>query len=468
MKAECVSSDVIRATFARALSDMYKREMPRYRVMGDVVAKINRDALSANVALEHELRENGEFDQLDAERHGAIRLGASRELADMRRLFAVMGMFPVGYYNLSPAGIPVHSTAFRPIDPSELRRSPFRVFTSLLRSELIDDAKLRREAIAILKRRDILTPRCRELLRQFESDGGFDEVRANELVAEAVETFRWRPEATVSAAVYEKLYAAHPLIADIACFKGPHINHLTLSTLDIDTAQRAMATHGMNPKAVIEGPSRRRCPILLRQTSFKAAPEPILFAGEQTARVFHTARFGEIEQRGVALTEKGRALYDRLLLGLSARAQPPETESDALRGELNRSFEKFPDDAATMHREGLAFYRIHPTEKGLAARGDHSLSCKIDVLLAAGIIRLEPIIYQDFLPASAAGIFRSNLADAGSGGIVGDDDRAGFEEALGAPLADFDALYREEQAASHVATLAALQINISETQKKSC
>ena len=56
---------------------------------------------------------------------------------------------------------------------------------------------------------------------------------------------------------------------------------------------------------------RAAVPILLRQTSFKALEEPVLFAGEHKGT--HTARFGEIEQRGVALTPKGRELYDRLL-----------------------------------------------------------------------------------------------------------------------------------------------------------
>ncbi len=34
----------------------------------------------------------------------------------------------------------------------------------------------------------------------------------------------------------------------------------------------------------------------------------MLFAGQKQGT--HTARFGEIEQRGVALTPKGRQLYD--------------------------------------------------------------------------------------------------------------------------------------------------------------
>jgi uncharacterized glyoxalase superfamily metalloenzyme YdcJ len=48
----------------------------------------------------------------------------------MRRLFAVMGMAPVGYYDLSVAGVPVHSTTFRPVTDAALAYNPFRVFTS--------------------------------------------------------------------------------------------------------------------------------------------------------------------------------------------------------------------------------------------------------------------------------------------------------------------------------------------------
>ncbi|PVM01489.1 hypothetical protein C4794_26615, partial [Salmonella enterica subsp. enterica serovar Anatum] len=42
--------------------------------------------------------------------------------------------------DLSQAGVPVHSTAFRPIDEASLSRNPFRMFTSLLRLELIENA----------------------------------------------------------------------------------------------------------------------------------------------------------------------------------------------------------------------------------------------------------------------------------------------------------------------------------------
>jgi hypothetical protein len=53
-----------------------------------------------------------------------------------------------------------------------------------------------------------------------------------------------------------------------------------------------MPKRGITPKAVIEGPPRRKCAILLRQTSFKALEEAVAFksaAGGTVASV-HTAR----------------------------------------------------------------------------------------------------------------------------------------------------------------------------------
>src|SRR5690606_6031800 len=149
------------------------------------------------------------------------------ELATLRRLFAVMGMQPVGYYDLTVASVPVHSTAFRPVSVSALANNPFRVFTSLLRLELIDDVALRKKAASILAQRTIFTPACLELIELFETRGGLTSQQAQEFVAQALYTFKWHHEATVDKDTYESLRKAHPLIADVVCFKGPHINHLT-------------------------------------------------------------------------------------------------------------------------------------------------------------------------------------------------------------------------------------------------
>ena len=95
---------------------------------------------------------------------------------------------------------------------------------------------------------------------------------------EALETFRWHRHATVDQRP-TALSNEHRLIADVVCFPGCHINHLTPRTLDIDRVQELMPKYGIEPKILIEGPPRREVPILLRQTSFKALEEPVLSPG---------------------------------------------------------------------------------------------------------------------------------------------------------------------------------------------
>ena len=386
-----VTPDDIRTRFSTALSAMYRAEVPLYGELLRIVAGINarsgdpeRDA--PRVALE---------------RHGAIRLGRPEELRLIRRLFAVMGMMPVGYYDLAPSGVPVHATAFRPITEASLAANPFRMFTSLLRLELIEDEALRREAARLLADRRIMTPRAIALVEIAEADG-LDSARADELVGEALHTFRWNAEASVGRATYEQLRAAHPLIADVVCFKGPHVNHLTPRTFDIDAVHAVMRETGMDPKDSIEGPPRRAVPILLRQTSFKAREERVGFAGEPGT---HTARFGEVEQRGAALTPKGRALYDRAIA-----ADAPD------------AFASFPDDLETLHGQGLVFCRARDAPDG----------------------GFEPITYEDFLPVSAAGIFRSNLTGHGSAAVSRRaGDQLAFEAALEGEVACAMSLYAD-------------------------
>ena len=100
--------------------------------------------------------------------------------------------------------------------------------------------------------------------------------------------------------------------------------------------------------------------------------------GEGALRV----RFGEVEARGIALTAKGRQRYD-----VAMAAPDPAAVWD----------EYFPASDDEMASQGLAYY----------CGGDPS----------------KPVVYEDFLPVSAAGIFRSNLdADTQAAEAVDDSD----------------------------------------------
>ena len=115
-----VSPDLIRQRFSKAMSDMYREEVPLYGALMELVEQTNRHVLDSDPQIARQLHSTGEIQRLDLERHGAIRVGTAAELATLARLFAVMGMQPVGYYDLTPAGVPVHSTAFRAVHEAAL------------------------------------------------------------------------------------------------------------------------------------------------------------------------------------------------------------------------------------------------------------------------------------------------------------------------------------------------------------
>ncbi|AVI44444.1 MULTISPECIES: 2-oxoadipate dioxygenase/decarboxylase HglS [Yersinia] len=459
-----VHPDEIRARFSSAMSDMYQDEVPLYSALLELVADINKQTMSQQPELTRHLRQTGEIERLDMERHGAIRVGTAAELATLRRLFAVMGMVPVGYYDLAPAGVPVHSTAFRAIHETSLQTCPFRIFTSLLRLELIEQPELRQQAADILAKRVIFTPRAIELITQHETSGGLTSNEADDFITQSLETFRWHNQATVSADVYQQLHDQHRLIADVVAFKGPHINHLTPRTLNIDAVQMAMPAHQIPPKAVIEGPPPSRCPILLRQTSFKALEEDVSFFATdgQIIQGHHTARFGEIEQRGAALTAKGRNLYDNLLQAAQDQLQVPANEKNAPQymAILNEKFSQFPDNYPTMRAEKLAFFRYFPTEKGLSTPTVSMQDLTLDELIDGEFIQYEPLVYEDFLPVSAAGIFQSNLGDKGHSQFAGHSSKQDFQRALGATVIDELQLYEETQQRSIMACATALKLTL--------
>lgn len=450
-ESQLVLPTEIRHAFSVEMSRVYRTEVPLYSDLLSLVANVNEAFLSTNPSVRDDLQATGQLERLHYERHGAIRLGTAEEMKTMARFFAVMGMHPVGYYDLTepPAKLPIHATCFRSLDLESLSVNPFRVFVSLLRPEYIS-ASLRSKASTILSRRNIFSSRCLELIETAERQSGLHANQMQEFIHEGLETFKWRGTATVSLSEYKDLSAESPLLADIVAFPGPHINHLTPRTLDIDQVQVQMEKQGIPMKEVIEGPPARECPILLRQTSFKALSENVYFLthiakGSEKSEVVlssHTARFGEIEQRGAALTEKGRALYDHLVNEAWKRGitpQDPEAYNDA--------FKQFPDTWDEIRRYGLAWFRYYVVDDAAEKGNEGSL----EELISSGNVAFTPLTYEDFLPLSAAGIFRSNLSTtAGDSGIDsacanGGLGRADLQKATGKVIADEFRIYKALQ-----------------------
>ena len=254
------------------------------------------------------------------------------------------------------------------------------------------------------------------------------------------ETFRWHSEATVTAETYQALRRPSP-DRRRGLFRRPahqppdpaHAGH-----------RRAAGRHA-GPRHPSQGSGRRPA---TPQAPHPAAPDQLQGAGgtgplpgADTAGT-HTARFGEVEQRGIALTRKGRQRYDALLA--RAREQAPGQRYE---DRLTEVFTEFPDDLDTLRAEGLAFFRYALTDDGLRHADPSAADLDIDALLARGLVQANPITYEDFLPVSAAGIFRSNLGSAEQRNYSA-NARAAFERDLGCAVHDEIALYEAAQAES--------------------
>ena len=453
---------------------MYRTEVPLYGDLVEIVRSVDdavllaRDDGGGTVSNVQEPQQQQLPARHRLERHGAIRLGTQHEMRTIGRLFAIMGMHPVGYYDLAVPGVgfPLHGTAFRPLTEDALRKNPFRVFTTVLRPDLITSSEVRETATAILQSRNLFSPALYTLLDRAElAAAGTDALTAEEaetFIAESLKIFQWHSRSRVPLEVYLRLKREHPIVADIVCFPSAHINHLTPRTLDIDAVQAEMIRRGLPAKECIEGPpAGRKCEILLRQTSFKALEERVVFPGEGDSEAnravvdgTHTARFGEVEQRGAAVTRRGRDLYDGLLAqAMEAGHQSAGTTGSGVLEEVFRAH--FPDDWTELRKQGLVFFRYRVRQQSGVSKSDWSM----EELLEKGIVECEPITYEDFLPFSAAGIFRSNLGDGrespdgGSGSDTRSNDgsdvgRKELEALLGRTIPSEIDMYERLQSAS--------------------
>lgn len=163
----------------------------------------------------------------------------------------------------------------------------------------------------------------------------------------------------------------------------------------------------------------------------------------------HKARFGEIEARGIALTQAARQTYDDVLDKADAAAKGPMADALASNSHADtnalyqgialpifrttnlarRGYDAFghliEDDSAyfTFQRNGhhvsdeLADVTIALLRK---YKDRASLSDAMSAMVEEGAVARRPVVYEDFLPKSAAGIFKGNQSnhEIGDGAVV--------------------------------------------------
>jgi uncharacterized glyoxalase superfamily metalloenzyme YdcJ len=466
-----VSSTELRTRFAARLSNLYGEEVPAYRTLVEVSHTVNQRVIAREGAAAERL---GSIDRVTAERHGAIRVGTPEELAQVSRVFAALGMSACGFYDLrdsAPAPVPVVSTAFRPLDRAELAANPFRVFTSMLVPEdrRFFDADLAGRLQSFLASRELFPAELLALADVASEHGGLSAVDAERFVDLAAASFALSPE-PVDRAWYTELERISGVAADIGGVTTTHINHLTPRVLDIEDLYDSMQALGIEMIAEIQGPPRWDGPdVLLRQTSFRALSEPRVFKepdGELSTGSLRV-RFGEVEARGIALTPAGRDRYDELAAAVDHRlAEDPALRRADVAPEVWN--QELPTSELELCLAGLAFFTFQVAPSVVAGRTTPEQAAALEqrelgALVESGVLQSEPIVYEDFLPGSAAGIFASNLTDGGTM----DADQGGAErdavwmaDVMGRTVHVPEELYAREASASLGAAESALGLKI--------
>ena len=459
-----VTPTELRARFAVILSGLYGREVLAYQTLVEVAHGVNADVAARLGGAAERL---GSLDRVTAERHGAVRVGTPTEMAQVARIFAAMGMHPTGYYDLrdaSASSVPVVSTAFRPIDSDELAANPFRMFTSLLActDRRFFTADLSARLQAFLADRELFSPYLLTLADRAVADGALSGGDAEEFLTLAAQSFALST-APIDRAWYTELEHVSAVAADIGGVKSTHINHLTPRVLDIDALYARMSERGITMIDAIQGPPRWAGPdVLLRQTSFKALAEPRQFqdrdgtVSEGSLRV----RFGEVEARGIALTPEGRARYDRAVADADAAGAEGTEGAEGAEGAAAVWAKHFPSSETELFASGLGVYTVRAVTD--RSRDGDEPEGSLEDLIREGWLQTEPVVYEDFLPRSAAGIFQSNLTNAGSkdATVEGADlDAAWLEGVLDRSLNDPFDLYEEQRRASVDAALRQLDVH---------
>jgi uncharacterized glyoxalase superfamily metalloenzyme YdcJ len=471
----------LRAAFAQRMALTYGREVPAYTTLVEVSAAVNADVLARDGDAAERL---GSIERVTAERHGAIRVGTPAELHAVARVFAALGMYPVGFYDLRDAArsaVPVVSTAFRPVAAEELARNPFRMFTSML---VTDDRRffspeLQQRLDGFLGRRTLFRPELLVLAEIAIAGGGLDDEDAERFLKLATAAFELSGE-PVDRVWYSELDAISAVAADIGGVTSTHINHLTPRVLDIDELYRRMTERGVTMIDEIQGPPRWAGPdVLLRQTSFRALAEQRRFrdADGSVAPGALRVRFGEVEARGIALTPAGRDRYDAMLAEVDRRlaaghdaaghdAAGHDAAGNHARGRRRQEVaaevwrEQLPATELGLLRDGLGFFTFaadpvhratrsdHPCTESTAERAAEFTAERAARLVEAGLLTATPIVYEDFLPRSAAGIFQSNLTSAGrkDSAAAGSSRDAGWlSDVIGTEVADPAERYAAQQ-----------------------
>jgi len=419
-----VAQAEIRSRIVSEILRRFEMSMPIYAQMMSVAKSIN---LAAG---------QDEAERLGKIMHAAVRCASPAELKVVRQIFHLIGCEPVNYYDLREK-VSVQSTAFRPVDESEIQRNGFRLFCSMLSIDCID-AEHHAFVQSIIDRRNVFPQPLLDLI-EIGQHSGLSHEQVDRFVDLCVEIFV-RPEtALVSRDEYERLQGINKVAAQVLITNSLAFNHLTPSVASVPQAHREMVEQGIQTIPVWQGPVGQD--VILRQTSCLAPPVVLKFpkADGKSIEAEYQETFVEFEERLQALTPKGRQEFERLFAIGKQNLTLPESDqgyADHYYETMRKALSEFPKDLKTLWQQELAYFTFEVGETTVNSAG--IVDADFDTLIDSGAVRLVAQQYEDFFGPAATNIFNSNIGLEGVSnvGLATAESQERFEEFLGCEVVD--------------------------------
>ena len=250
----------IRSRIVSQILSRFSQSMPIYAKMMSVAESIN------HAAGQDEAKRLGKI------MHAAIRCASPAELQTVRQIFQLIGCEPVNYYDLREK-VSVQSTAFRPVERSEIQQDGFRLFCSMLSIDCID-AEHRPFVESIIQRRSVFPQPLLDLIKVGQQTG-LNKEQVDQFVEHCVEIFVRPDTALVSQQEHEQLRAINKVAAQVLITNSLAFNHLTPSVASVPQAHQQMIQQGIKTIPVWQGPVG--LDVILRQTSCLAPPVVLKF-----------------------------------------------------------------------------------------------------------------------------------------------------------------------------------------------
>lgn len=337
-----VNSDELRSRYIKMVNDHFYIKNHEFAIISDVIKDINNIELIKSPILLEKLRKQGERDFYIEELEVHYKIRNKIDLSIVRQIFAVLGLFPVGFILQGSLQNPVPCTLFRPINNSNTKKHYIRVKLSYA-YDLKSFKKTSKEEVDIPKAAKSCQ-KLKQFLDRFQKDSYFIDSDVELFLKEVIDFLH--PEFNTS------------IIDQEVCNSGMRdsnsICEIRFPTLSLSRTLSMISKYKFDIDYKVNLPEGRKHPLLynLANIFLKSTNNHLYQTKVEPDALLNI----QLVQRGIALTPKGKSQYSKTLAEIFSEQNQYNKKIDNLQRSINRNFRKFPDSTSQLYQEGLAYF----------------------------------------------------------------------------------------------------------------